>query len=158
MQASMERGLPPSSEVLFDVTVQPSTEPRKLTDPQVMGILDVKLKKSTLARYGFLYTLPVDQITFADGADATHHGWLEFDVVAFNADGQQVTMLSQNMQMPLTAEEYTEFVKQPFKFFQQIDLPPGALTLRVGILDNVSKKVGTVEIPLTVPKPTKGAP
>jgi VWFA-related protein len=152
MQASMERGLPPATQILFDVKVQPSTEAKRPTDPAVMGILDTKLKKTALMRYGFLYTVPADQITFANEPDGAHHGWLEFDVVAFNADGQQVTMLSQNMQMPLTGDEYGEFVKTPLNFFQQIDLPPGALTLRVGILDRVSNKVGTVEIPLTVAK------
>jgi hypothetical protein len=36
---------------------------------------------------------------------------------------------------------------------QQIDLPPGEIFLRVGVLDGVSDKVGTLEIPLIVKKP-----
>jgi hypothetical protein len=52
----------------------------------------------------------------------------------------------------MTEEKYAQFVKTPFQFIQQIDLPAGALTLRVGVLDGVSNRVGTVEIPLTVAK------
>ena len=152
MQASMERGAPPSTQLLFDVRVQPSTEPKKPTDPPVMGSLDPKVKKVPLTRYSFLYLLPMSQIGFAEGAGGTHNGSLEFDVVAFDADGKQLTMLSQTMKLPLTADEYQQFIQAPFQFSQQLDLPPGQFSLRIGILDGTSNKVGTLEIPLTVPK------
>jgi VWFA-related protein len=152
MQASMERGLPPSTELLFDVRVQPSAEPKKPTDPAVLGILDPTQKKAALTRYGILYAVPASQITFADRPDGTHRGSLEFDVVAFDADGKQVTMLSQTMQLPLTDDERADFIKTPLRFFQQLDLPAGQLSLRIGILDGTSNKVGTLEIPITVPK------
>ena len=115
-----------------------------------MGSLEPRLKKSHLTRYSFLYMLPMEQIKFADGADGIHKGSLEFDVTVFDMDGKPVTMLSQTMTMPLTGDEYQEFVKTPFKFQQQVDLPPGQLTVRIGILDGVSNHVGTMEIPLTV--------
>jgi hypothetical protein len=40
--------------------------------------------------------------------------------------------------------------KEPIRFFQQIDLPPGQLFIRVGVLDHTSNKVGTLELPLKV--------
>ncbi len=153
MQAAMGGGAPPVTQLLFDVRVQSNTDPRKPTDPQVMGMLDAKLKNAPLTRYGFLYLVPMTEIGFADGSDGTHRGALEFDVVAYDADGKMVNLISQTLQLPLTKDEYADFVKKPFQFFQQIDLPPGQFTLRVGILDGVSNKIGTLEIPLTVPKP-----
>jgi len=38
----------------------------------------------------------------------------------------------------------------PIGFTQQIDLPPGQLFVRVGVLDHATNKVGTLELPLTV--------
>ena len=38
-------------------------------------------------------------------------------------------------------------------FHEQLAFFPGPLFLRVGVLDGVSNKVGTLEIPLTVPRP-----
>jgi hypothetical protein len=149
MQAAMGGGAPPATQLLFDVRVEPA-EPARPTVSQVMGTLDPRLQRAPLTRYGFSYLLPVSQIAFANGPGGMHSGSLEFDVAAFDADGRQVTILSQTMKLPLTKEEYEQFVKTPFQFFQQIDLPPGALTLRVGILDGVSNKVGTMEIPATV--------
>ena len=152
MQAAMGGGVPPATQLLFDVRVGHSTELAKPTDPPVMGALDPRLKKAVLSRYSFLYLLPMSQISFADGPDGTHSGSLEFDVAAYDADGKLATMISQTMKLPLTADEYQQFVKTPFQFLQQLDLPPGQMTLRIGILDGVSNKVGTLEIPLTVGK------
>ncbi len=56
------------------------------------------------------------------------------------------------MQLPLTADEYKKFIATPFQFLEQIDLPPGQMTLRVGVLDRVSQKIGTLDIPLTIAK------
>jgi VWFA-related protein len=150
MQAAMGGGAPPATQVLFDVQVKPSTVERRSTDPAVMGTLNAKFAKAPLVRYGFLYMLPMSQIGFAEGKDGMHRGSLEFDVAVYNADGKMVTMLSQTMQLPLTTEEYEQFVKTPFQFMQQVDLPPGKMTVRVGVLDAVSNKVGTMEIPLTI--------
>ncbi len=63
-------------------------------------------------------------------------------------------MRSQTMKLPLTAGEYKQFIATPFQFLQEIDLPPGLITLRAGVLDTVSQKLGTVDIPITVGRRT----
>jgi len=35
-------------------------------------------------------------------------------------------------------------------FHQELDLKPGSYTLRLGVLDRGSQKIGTVDVPLTV--------
>ena len=151
-QNSMGLGALLSTQLQFDVRVEPSTEPENPWDPPVMGALNSKLKRARLARYGFLFTLPPSQIAFADAGGGTYSGSVEFDVAAFDSDGNLVTILSQTQKLPLTNEEYGEFIATPFQFFQQIDLPPGQFTLRVGVFDTVSNKIGTLELPLTVGK------
>jgi len=151
MQASMGRGVPTSSQVLFDVRVAPSTQPAKPTDPPVMGTLDPKLAGKPLVRYDFQYFLPVRQITFTDGPDGVRKASLEFDIAAYDVYAKRITALSQTVNLQLTAEKYRQFIRSPpQQFFQQIDLPRGELFLRVGILDGVSDKAGTLELPLTV--------
>jgi len=154
MQASMGRSMPISTELLFDVRVEPSAQPAKPTGPPVLGILDPKLAGKHLTRYSFLYLVPVSQIEFADGPNSTRNGSVDFDIAAYDPDGRLVTSLSQTMKLPLTADEFQQFTKSPFQFLQQLDLPTGELFLRVGILDGVSNKIGTLEIPLSIaPKP-----
>jgi VWFA-related protein len=156
MQASMGRGVPTSSQMLFDVRVTPSSEPAKATDPPLLGTLDPKLQGKALVRYDVLYFIPAiaSQIEFALGTDGSRKCSLEFDLAAYDVYGKRITGLSQTSNSPpLTAEQYQQFLKQKqFQFLQQLDLPPGEIFLRVGILDAVSQKVGTLEIPLNVTK------
>jgi VWFA-related protein len=147
----MGRSMPTSTDLLFDVQVQPTTEPAKPTDPPVFGILDPKLRPKSLTRYSFEYVLPARQIAFAS-TGAIRKGSLEFDIAAYDAEDHLVTSLSQSINLPITEAQYQQLLKGPFRFFQQLDLPPGALFLRIGILDSTSSKAGTLEIPLTVPK------
>jgi VWFA-related protein len=107
-----------------------------------------------VTRYTFLYSIPQSQIAFTVNPDGTRTGSLEFDIGASDPGGQSINSLSQTLHMPLAADEYAEFIKTPFQFSQQLDLPPGATTLRIGILDSTSNKVGTLELQITVPKST----
>jgi hypothetical protein len=145
--------VPPASQVLFDVRVAPSTEPVKPTDPAVIGTLDPKLAGKPLVRYDVLYLVPARQITFITGPGGTRKCSLAFDLAAYDVFGKLITGLSQTISSPaMTAEQYQRFLQRPFQPSQQIDLPPGEIFLRVGVLDGGTDKVGTLEIPLNVPK------
>jgi VWFA-related protein len=151
-QASMGPGTLPATQLLFDIRVAPTPQPGPENAPVPNARRSLPGKSSI--PYDLLYFLPQSQIAFSDAPDGTHTGSLEFDIAAYDPDNKLVAIRSQTMNLPLTAEEYQEFIKTPFQFLQQLDLPSGQLTLRVGILDGISKKVGTLEIPLTVAKPT----
>jgi hypothetical protein len=103
-------------------------------------------------KYGFLFTVPASQIAFTQRADGMRMGSLNFDVAAYSANGVLADAISEEVRLPLSAEEYAEFVRTPFHFYQQLDLPLGQTMVRVGILDDASKKHGTMDIPLTVAK------
>jgi VWFA-related protein len=150
LQASMARGVPPSSQVLFDVRVAPSPPPRP-SDPPLLGDLDPKLKGKPRVRYDLEYFFPTRQITFTQDATGARAASLQFEVVAYDVFGKLISRLDQKRDLNLTAEQYRQFMsKRGQQYFQQMDLPHGEIFLRVGILDGVSDKVGTLEIPLTV--------
>lgn len=115
--------------------------------------LDVKLKGKPLSRFGFQYAFPGREVGLKPAADGKQHGSLEFDLAAYDGDGNVVTSLRQAIDLNLTADQAVQLTHSPFRYFQQLDLPPGALFLRVGILDRTANKVGTLEIPLIVAKP-----
>ena len=152
MRAAMGRAMPTSTDILFDVEVKPSDEPAKPSDPPIFGVLDVKYKTKPLTRYGFQYALPGRQIAFTDGPNGTRKGSLEFDLAAYDADGKLVNSLSQSITFPSPPTRPSNSPKSPFRFFQQLDLPAGQFFVRIGVLDRTSNKVGTLEIPVTVPK------
>ncbi len=159
MKAAMEGNAPAATQLLFDAQIAAVADlnamssnlpaaPSPTPSPRTQSVR--KAAPRTSVRFNILYLLPQSQIAFANNPDGTRTGSLEFNAVAYNDTRKRVALVSQTMKLPLTQEEYAEFIKTPFKFAQQLDLPPGQITLRVGILDTVSNKVGTLEIPLLV--------
>jgi VWFA-related protein len=164
MRAAMSRSMPISSQIIFDVRVEPSTVAVKAGDPPVMGTLDTRFKDKPLARYAFSTSISAGQLAYSNGPNATHNGSVELDIAAYDADAKLVTGLSQTITMSLN--DTTVANKEPLNFSQQLDLPAGQLFVRVGVLDKTANKVGTLEIPLKVekglaaqrPDAAKGAP
>jgi hypothetical protein len=148
--------MPISTQILSTIEVDPTTTPPKPTDPpspSVLGAIDPKLKDKPLTRYDILYAVPSRELTFANSPDgATQKLSLAFDIAAYDGEGKLVTSLSQTVARTLTTDQTQQLAKGPFRFTQQIDLPVGLHFLRLGIRDGNSNKIGTLEIPLTVPK------
>jgi VWFA-related protein len=154
MKAPMSREMTTSQQILFDVGVEPSTVPPKPGDPPVLGTLDPKLQGHRLIRYGFDYVVPLQQIAFTNGPGNSHKGALDFDIAVYDANDKLLTGLSQIVRTTITDATYRQQIanKEPIRFFQQIDLPPGQVFIRVGVLDHTTNKVGTLDLPLKVGK------
>jgi VWFA-related protein len=150
--AAMVHGVAPSTQILFNVRVQPSTAPARPGDPSVIGSPDIALKGKPLVRYDFQYTIPAEQITLADGPDGTRQVSLELDVVAYDAEGRVLNGLSQNAKLDLKPNQISQFLQRPVQLPLQLDLPSGEIFVRLGVLDVPSNKMGTLEIPEKVAK------
>jgi VWFA-related protein len=152
MKAPMSRGLATSQQILFDVGVEPSTLAPKPGDAPVLGTLAANLQGKRLARYAFSYAIPTQQLGFTNGPDNTHKGSLDFDIAVYDANDKLLTGLSQLVKTTLSDTTYQQQLasKEPIRYTQQIDLPPGQLFIRVGVLDHTSNKTGTLELPLKV--------
>jgi hypothetical protein len=149
MHAAMGRAMPIYTQIVFNVYVEPvATAP----GAAILGTLDPKLRNKPLTRYSFLYSFPAKEIAFTPNHDGSHHGTVDLNIAAYDSDGKLVTGLSQTVTMPLKDDAYQQYIRGSFRYLQQLDLPSGPLFLRIGVLDPTSNKIGTLEIPLTVPK------
>jgi VWFA-related protein len=165
MRVAMSRALPISTQILFDIQVEPSPTPSTAAPstaadqpPAILGTLDPAFQakyKDKLVRYAVQYAIPARQVQLADAPEGTHKGAVELDIAAYDATGKFITGISQVITMTISSERYPEFQKSPIRYFQQIDLPPEQLFLRAGVFDHTSGKIGTLEIPLTVAKPPR---
>jgi VWFA-related protein len=148
-QDSMGLGALPATQLVFDLQVTPARTPTRTPAKASRRALPVPGK--TRVSYDLIFKLSQTQITFATTPDGMRTATLEFDLAAYDANGKAVGVRSQTLKLPLTLEEYQDFIRTPFQFYLSIDLPPGQTTLRAGVFDAVSNKAGTLEIPLTVP-------
>ena len=79
-------------------------------------------------------------------------GSFEVVVAAYSADGDLLNSMNRTAAFPIKADRVAQFLQQPSRLRVQLDLPPGKVFLRVGILDVPSQKMGILEIPQTVAK------
>ena len=155
--AAVDQGVIPSTGLLFDLQVTPSTAQAKPDDPAVAGMLNPKLKGKPLVRYALTYEVPAGEVTLVDGPDGTRKGSLEFDAVAYGTlaygeDREKLNVVREVVNFTLKPNEVEHFVKNPFGVPVQIDLPPGKVDIHAGILDVASQRMGTLEITETVAK------
>jgi hypothetical protein len=109
-----------------------------------------KAKPGKTVPHDIQYGFPASEIGFTEDADGMLQGSLEFDVVAYDVFRRRVALLTQTVKMSMSLKEYDLFAGEPYQFSQHVDLPPGQISLHVGILDKVTSKVGTLEVPVYV--------
>jgi hypothetical protein len=114
-----------------------------------------KPSKTPITRtpYDLLLAIPQSQIAYTANPDGTHTIKLQFAFDAYDLNGKLLGEHSQNVALDLTPDRYQRFIQAPVVFHELLEFYPGPLFLRVGVLDSISNKVGTLEIPLTVPRP-----
>jgi VWFA-related protein len=144
LTASLEGKAPAATQVLFDARVEPGATPAAAPVPASLPA-STPLK---LVPYDFLFAVPQDQVAFVDGPNGTHTGTLKFAITAYDIDGKLVSRLNQTVHLDLNDDQYRQFLTQPLRYHQQLSLPGGQLAVRLGVLDGVSNKVGTMEISL----------
>jgi VWFA-related protein len=152
LDLAMAHGATPSSELLFNVRVTPSTAPAKPGDPLAIGSLNPMLKGKSLIRYDLVFTFSGDQIALVDGSDGTCKGSVEFDVAAYDAEGKMLNFLGQTARWTVKPGQVAQFTQQSLQVPMQFDLPSGKIFVRLGVLDLASQKIGTLEIPEAVAK------
>lgn len=145
-RSDMGHGTPPGTQLLFLARVVPTTTPTQAAPAPVQGNLSPKVKPNPLIRYDMVYSIPASELTFSSG-----HAAVEFDIVAYGEDGARLNYVSKSAQLSVKPDAIArqDGLLVPF----QLDLPPGKLFLRFGVLDVSSGKYGTLEIPIVVKKP-----
>ena len=156
--AAMGYGLPDAAELPFTVTVQPSTQPSQpdgSSSSTALGSPSPGLKGAPLVRYDFLYDLPGSEIALAsDDAAGIQKGSLQLLIAAYSTDGELLNTLGQTATYTIKPDEVEQFKQQPERIPVQLDLPPGKVVVRVGVLDVSSQRMGITEIPETVVQPS----
>ncbi len=149
---AMDHGEAATTQMLFDVSVTPSTAPAKPGDPAVIGRLNPLLKGKPLVRYDLSFTLPGDQIALVNAPDGTRQASVELVVMAYDAEGKMLNLHGQAKTWAVKPEQVAQFTQQSLPVKMQFDLPSGKMFLRFGVFDLLSQKIGTLEIPETVAK------
>jgi len=145
-------GAPPETQILFLARVLPATDPQfkdlKMPDgPAGEASKDVK---GPLHRYIVDLTIDSHTLAFEKTPEGAHKVSVEFALVAYDSNFNQVNFLDRGVQLNMNDQRYARALATGTPVRLAIDLPAGEDILRIAVQDTAANRAGSVEIPLTV--------
>jgi VWFA-related protein len=129
---SLELDAPAATQVVFQAQVQPPSEKTKKV------VVTFHIDPGTLA--------------FQHKEGGMETARMSCTVWAYGKDKDKPTMSSGTVNANLKAGEFQQIMQQHFlPCDRELDLKPGAYTLRMGVLDRTTNKIGTASAQVVVP-------
>ena len=100
-------------------------------------------------RYKVDFAIDLSDLTFDQDADGQHKGALSLSILAYDRYGNIVSRKETQATLGIKPEVWEIYKKTGLLFSTQIEIPKGQYWLRIGLYDQSSAKVGTLEIPLS---------
>lgn len=96
------------------------------------------------------YAINPQDVIFADTPDKLKHVALDLMAVAWDKDGKSGGESSDKIDSSVSLSSYQNAMHSYIPGHQELEVRPGAYTLRLGVVDRNSRRIGTVDVPLTV--------
>lgn len=105
------------------------------------------------------YAVDARDLKFTDSSDQRKLDSVDFAVAAWDKDFKLAGHKVDTMEMTLRPAAYDQVMHTGLPFHQELALNPGTYTMRLGVLDRTSHKIGSVSASIVVPEnPPSGAP
>lgn len=160
---AMTFGSPPAHEIQFSVRAYPVGGKKKVDRTTIGDVRVAAKKKKPLApevevqHYVIEYTLDASELRFVPLQQTAFHNSLALMISSFSPEGRMITGWSSLARSDLPPEIYKKVMTGDVGFQEEIDVPVEAGSMRLGVQDQMSNHLGTVDIPLPVP-PDPNAP
>lgn len=96
------------------------------------------------------YAVNARDVSFSDPGDRHEHAVLDFLATAWDKNNQDAGHSGKTVRAALSPQNYAQVMQTGIPLHQELDLKPGTYTLRLGVVDRGSQRIGTVDVPLTV--------
>lgn len=153
--AVSETGLAVNGKVVDDqvaLLFATSMHPEAPTSTMVLLKVQVLPPDATHKTVRIDYAISPQDVTFAETPQKTKHVMLDLMAVAWDKDGKAAGQDSGKIDTTIPLNVYQEVVRTFISAHQELQVKPGAYTLRVGVVDRNSRKIGTLDVPLSVPE------
>jgi len=157
--AAMQHGSPQSHQIVFATRIVPVGKPVKV-DPTKTADGKKPKKNAILVtevqHYAVDYAIAGSQLHFVDQGPL-HHAILAFMASAYDDDGKALSRVASRTTSDLKASSFHDVMIGGFRIHQEFDVPVQAASLRLGVEDELNRRLGTMEIALPVPQPPEQA-
>jgi len=155
--AAMQRGSPQSHQLLLAARVVPLGKSVKVAAPQAAETSTAGKKKPgpglvEMQHYSIDYALAGPQMRFIAKGE-THQAVLDFMALAFDDNGNVVAKSALQTTSNLNSRTLQDAFVGGLRMHQEVDVPVAATSLRLGVVDELSRRMGTLELPLPLKAP-----
>ncbi len=152
---AMERGAPPSHELLFSVHAKTVGFPADVTPEQIKDLSQftpfakfTKWDSVKMQKYELDYALLRKQVTYLITADGLRRAKLEFLYAAYDGDSNLLISRTWNGDPTIAPQDSDQARTGLFRAKQTVEIPANASWLRIGVRDAVDARIGSLEVPL----------
>ncbi|HEV2400425.1 MAG TPA: VWA domain-containing protein [Candidatus Sulfotelmatobacter sp.] len=156
---AMQHASPPSRQILFSATVVPIGNKQKMSQFQIGGIIPVSAKKPLapanveVQHYTVDYLLDGSAVRFVPQQNGAYRSVLTLMAASFDSAGAMSTGVSHIAASNIQPSAYKSAVGGKLVLHEEVYVPVQAVWLRLGIQDQMSGHIGTIELPLPVAAP-----
>jgi VWFA-related protein len=154
LDAALELGALPPTELIFNASVTPATTVTRLAKGEPLppdNYLREDFQRKPFRNYRVLFTVDPGRVSFSDSSDGHHHAQLEYAAVVYNAQGEILNSILSSRTINFTDADYRKVLHQeaPIGTELEIAVPEkGTFFLRLGVHDPITDQVGAMEIPV----------
>ena len=153
--AALQPAIPQSYEVMFSARVVPLGKPMLSEVAQKGNPGGSAPKKSIeVQRYGVDYAVGGPQLRWVTKGEI-RQVILDFMASAFSDDGSSIARTAVQTTSDLKPAAYQDVLVGGLRMHQEVDVPVNAATLRLGVMDEIGRHLGTLELPLPVRAPAE---
>lgn len=143
----MDMGMPQSEQILYKIRVYPAAATLAPDAVEKVGATNYKVD----------FALDTTDLHLEPGPDGLRHGTLNISWVVYDRYGNAVSHEDHLVNLAFKPEVYEAALKTGVQLHARLAVPKGEYWLRTGVFDRGSRKVGTMEIPLSAVKPLETA-
>jgi hypothetical protein len=138
----MDLGMPQSEQILYMVKIQPLAPKADAAAPEP------KEQKGG-QRYSVEFAIDLKDLNLKLDSDGLRKGTINISMIAYDRYGKIAGRQDHVVQLNLKPDVYAVFQKTGVPPHFDIELPKGQYWLRIGVYDQASRKVGTMEVALS---------
>jgi hypothetical protein len=105
--------------------------------------------KGPTERYSVDFALDLDDLHLKSDPDGSRKGKLNLSMILYDKYGQVTSREDHLVNLNIKPDVYALFRKTGVQMHGEIQVPKGQYWLRTGVYDEGSRKVGTMEVPLS---------
>ncbi len=143
-----------SLPIIFQARVLPVSDPAVAASPVISGIIQAPPPKRGAVPYSILYELPVDAF-MRPMVDGKPEITLGVAAIVLNSDGRAVDAHAERVKMTLNTDSLRLHPDIRMAIDQRLNLKKNDQYLYLAVWDMTSGRLGTLQVPVQVPKPGK---